>query len=50
MKKENVAVCIVLAIFFVIGAVIFMNDAAHHRGYNFQTHTEYRQMLSEGKR
>lgn len=50
MKRGNVAFCIVLAILFVIGAVIIVNDAVNHRGYNWQTRTEYRQMLSEGKR
>ena len=50
MKKENIVIGIVLAIFFVIGVTIFVNDAVNHRGYNFQTHAEYRQMVSEGKR
>lgn len=50
LKRGNVAFCIVLAILFVIGAVIIVNDAVNHRGYNFQTRMEYRQMVSEGKR
>lgn len=50
MKKENVVIAIVIAIFAVIGAIISVSDAVNHRGYNWQTRQEYRQMVSEGKR
>ena len=38
-----------LVIAILLGAVISIDDAIHHRGYNYQTTKEYRQMVGEGK-
>lgn len=50
MKK---AAAIIVVIFVTLGLAwsgfCIVDDAIHHRGYNWQTTSEYRQVLSEGK-
>ena len=47
MKKAIIIIFAILGLAFSIYTIA--DDAIHHKGYNWQTTKEYRQMVSEGK-
>lgn len=48
MKTLHI-VTLAAIIALIFGTIVFIDDAVNHRGYNWQTAKEYREMVSEGK-